>query len=35
LSANVQFTKNGTASAPYAVSAYGTEKVIIDGESMS
>jgi propanediol dehydratase large subunit len=34
LSANVQFTKSGTPSAPYTVSAYGTEKIIIDGDSM-
>ena len=34
LSANVQFTKSGTAALPYTISAYESEKVIIDGESM-
>lgn len=34
LSTNVQFTKSGTSSQPYTLSAYGSEKVIIDGESM-
>lgn len=31
---NVQFTKSGTAAAPYTVSAYASEKVIIDGEAL-
>lgn len=34
LTSNVQFSKNGTSSAPYTVSAYGSEKVIIDGEEL-
>jgi hypothetical protein len=31
---NVQVNSNGTASAPITMRAYGTEKVIIDGENM-
>jgi propanediol dehydratase large subunit len=34
LTTNIQITKSGTASAPYVLSAYGTEKVILDGEAM-
>lgn len=34
LTTNVQIKKSGTLSAPYTVSAYGTEKVIIDGEGL-
>lgn len=34
LTANIQITKSGTASAPYTLTAYGTERVIIDGEAL-
>ncbi|CAG8983145.1 hypothetical protein HYALB_00004588, partial [Hymenoscyphus albidus] len=34
LTTNIQFTKSGTASAPYTISAYESEKVIIDGEAL-
>jgi hypothetical protein len=34
LSKNIQFSKSGTASAPYTVSAYQSEKVVLDGEGM-
>jgi hypothetical protein len=33
-STNVQVNANGTASAPITMRAYGTEKVVIDGENM-
>ncbi|KAG8746336.1 hypothetical protein FRC10_005325 [Ceratobasidium sp. 414] len=33
LTTNVQFTKSGTASAPYTITNYQSEKVIIDGEA--
>jgi hypothetical protein len=33
-SANVQISKNGTASQPITMRAYGSEKVVIDGENM-
>ncbi|KAH8594664.1 pectate lyase [Bisporella sp. PMI_857] len=35
LTKNVQFSKSGTSSAPYIVSAYSTEKVILDGEALT
>lgn len=35
LTKNIQFKKNGTASAPYTVRAYQSEKVIFDGESLT
>jgi S-methylmethionine-dependent homocysteine/selenocysteine methylase len=31
---NIQIKKSGTTSAPYTLSAYSTEKVIIDGEGL-
>ncbi|ORY64002.1 pectate lyase L [Pseudomassariella vexata] len=31
---NIQITKSGTASAPITLTAYGSEKVIIDGEAL-
>jgi propanediol dehydratase large subunit len=31
---NIQIKKSGTASSPITLSAYGSEKVIIDGESL-
>ncbi|TKX21886.1 hypothetical protein C1H76_5778 [Elsinoe australis] len=31
---NIQITKSGTASAPITLRAYGTEKVVIDGEGL-
>ncbi|KFA65815.1 hypothetical protein S40285_05364 [Stachybotrys chlorohalonatus IBT 40285] len=31
---NIQITKSGTSSAPYTLRAYGTERVIIDGEAL-
>lgn len=31
---NIQIKKNGTSSKPVTVSAYGAEKVIIDGEAL-
>jgi hypothetical protein len=31
---NIQITKSGTASQPYALRAYQGEKVIIDGEAL-
>ncbi|MEV4275025.1 right-handed parallel beta-helix repeat-containing protein [Actinoplanes xinjiangensis] len=31
---NIQITKSGTSSAPITLTAYGTEKVIIDGEAL-
>jgi hypothetical protein len=34
LTTNIQITKSGTAAAPYVLSAYASEKVIIDGEAM-
>jgi len=33
-STNIQVNSNGTASAPIIMRAYGTEKVVIDGENM-
>ncbi|SDE53393.1 right-handed parallel beta-helix repeat-containing protein [Glycomyces harbinensis] len=33
-STNIQVNSNGTASAPITMRAYGTEKVVIDGENM-
>lgn len=33
-SKNIQFSKSGTASAPYTVRPYGAEKVTLDGENM-
>jgi hypothetical protein len=33
-STNVQLNKNGTASAPITLTAYGSERVVIDGENM-
>jgi hypothetical protein len=33
-STNVQVNANGTASAPITMRAYGTEKVVVDGENM-
>ncbi|KAF2226879.1 pectin lyase fold/virulence factor [Elsinoe ampelina] len=32
---NIQITKSGTSSAPITLRSYGTEKVIIDGESLT
>jgi hypothetical protein len=32
--ANIRISKDGTASAPYTITAYGAEKVILDGENM-
>ncbi|MBO3737475.1 right-handed parallel beta-helix repeat-containing protein [Actinoplanes sp. NEAU-H7] len=34
LTTNIQITKSGTASAPYTLTAYGSERVIIDGEAL-
>jgi uncharacterized protein YraI len=35
LTTNIQIkSKSGTASSPYVLSAYGTEKVVIDGEGL-
>ncbi|WP_430784195.1 right-handed parallel beta-helix repeat-containing protein [Actinoplanes sp. G11-F43] len=34
LAGNIQITKSGTAAAPYTLTAYGTERVIIDGEAL-
>lgn len=34
LTENIQITKSGTASAPYTLSAYNDETVIIDGEAL-
>ncbi|SDT25290.1 right-handed parallel beta-helix repeat-containing protein [Actinoplanes derwentensis] len=34
LAANIPITKSGTAAAPYTLTAYGTERVIIDGEAL-
>jgi hypothetical protein len=34
LTTNIQIKKSGTASAPYTLSAYSTEKVVIDGEGL-
>ncbi|WP_433789154.1 right-handed parallel beta-helix repeat-containing protein [Actinoplanes sp. CA-252034] len=34
LSSNIQITKSGTSSAPITLTAYGSEKVIIDGEAL-
>lgn len=31
---NIQITKSGTATAPITLRSYGTEKVILDGESL-
>lgn len=31
---NIQITKSGTSSKPYTISAYGSEKVTIDGENL-
>jgi hypothetical protein len=33
-SSNVRITKDGTASAPYAVTAFSGEKVVLDGENL-
>jgi hypothetical protein len=33
-SKNIQISKVGTASAPYTMRPYGSEKVILDGENM-
>jgi hypothetical protein len=35
LTTNVQIAKSGTTDAPYVVSAYESEKVIIDGEELT
>jgi hypothetical protein len=34
LTSNIQITKSGTSSAPITLAAYGTERVIIDGEAL-
>lgn len=34
LTTNIQIKKSGTSTAPYILSAYGSEKVIIDGEGL-
>ncbi|MEV0898946.1 right-handed parallel beta-helix repeat-containing protein [Actinoplanes sp. NPDC049802] len=34
LTTNIQITKSGTATAPYTLTAYGSERVIIDGEAL-
>jgi hypothetical protein len=34
LASNIQITRSGTSSAPITLTAYGTEKVIIDGEAL-
>jgi hypothetical protein len=34
LTSNIQITKSGTSSAPITLTAYGTERVIIDGEAL-
>ncbi|HWS34534.1 MAG TPA: right-handed parallel beta-helix repeat-containing protein [Actinoplanes sp.] len=34
LAGNIQITKSGTSAAPYTLTAYGTERVIIDGEAL-
>ncbi|MEU8656466.1 right-handed parallel beta-helix repeat-containing protein [Actinoplanes philippinensis] len=34
LSSNLQITKSGTSSAPITLTAYGSERVIIDGEAL-
>ncbi|MEU4161492.1 right-handed parallel beta-helix repeat-containing protein [Actinoplanes sp. NPDC026670] len=34
LASNIQITKSGTSSAPITLTAYGTERVIIDGEAL-
>lgn len=34
-SKNIQIKKSGTASAPYILRAYSSEKVIIDGENLT
>src|SRR5689334_4583182 len=34
LTTNIQITRSGTASAPITLTAYGSEKVIIDGEAL-
>ncbi len=32
---NIQITKSGSAGSPYVVSAYESEKVVIDGEALT
>lgn len=35
LTKNINFAKSGTAAKPYTVSAYQSEKVVLDGEALT